>query len=620
MSTEEPRRRRTRKKRSFNTVVQMRNERSFIALVRDEPRFRLALGGLVALMVVLAVLVPKIWVTTPKGFFPVVKASGLDLLQSASLRRTARAAGAGGDFGAAAQAWESALANNLADVRNLRGFLGLIASQESPDPRWRFPVIQRSGLLLGITGTNVADLELSARAMERFDLNGWITDNLAPRAADLGPSGQSTLGRAWFRSGDMASFDAWWRAHGESIPGDPGIRLYRDAWQMGWGPAVDAAPARDRLVTATSDPALRVTALRLLLAAQARSLDLAAYEKNLATLVDLGKARLVDHTRRWLLMLAAGRSGEARDAARRATVSPASEAEVVEVTAVWRRLGADDLAAEFAAKGLAEFPDLAPAWLSIAGTFADARRWDDLRVLAQRMRNARGVDVRLAGYSHFLEGLAEDGMERRPRAEQSFDRMLENPPEDPVLNLQAALAMQQRGYPVPAGRLLQSLETDHATDPTYWVRVAANAFETRDADAILHACRRAHELRPDDVALASNYAAALLAARTNAAEAVTLTVDLLARRPDLTAFRLNHALALIQNARHAEGLAALDGIPADSLTPMERSGWNLGRFEALLAAGRVPEARIAASGVDRRDLFGPQAAWFETARASLEGR
>ncbi len=620
MSTEEPRRRRTRKKRSFNTVVQMRNERSFIGLIRDEPKFRWALGGLLVFFVMLAILVPKIWVTTPKGFFPVVKASGLDLLQSASLRRTARSAGARGDFGVAAQAWESALANNLADVRNLRGFLGLIAGEDAPDPRWRLGAVQRSGLLLGITGTNVADLELAARALERFDLTGWITENLGARASDLSPAGHAVLGRAWFRSGDMASFDAWWEAHGKTLADDPEIRLYRDAWQVGWGPAVDAGPARDRLVAASADPALRVTALRLLMAAQARALDVDGYEAGLAALVDLRRDLLVDHTRRWLLLMAAGRAADARDAASRATVAPATEAEVVELTSVWRRLGAAELAAEFAVRQLGEFPELAPAWLNIAGTFADARRWDDLRVLAQRMRNSRGVDVRLAGYAYFLEGLAEDGLELRPRAEISFDRMVENPPEDPVLILQAALAMQQRGYPVPAGRLLQSLETDRAGDPGYWVRVAAHAFETRDADTILHACRRAHELRPDDPALASNHAAALLAARTNAAQAVTLTVDLLARRPELIAFRLNHALALILNARHAEGLAALDAIPPESLTPAERSGWNLGRFEALLAAGRIEEARVSASRVDRRDLFGPQAAWFEGAVARLDPR
>src|SRR5687767_1739004 len=59
---------------------------------------------------------PKIWVTSPKGFLPVVKISLLDRVQAGSLKRSARKAAAAGRFDEASYAWQAALANNRADA------------------------------------------------------------------------------------------------------------------------------------------------------------------------------------------------------------------------------------------------------------------------------------------------------------------------------------------------------------------------------------------------------------------------------------------------------------------------------------------------------------------------
>src|SRR5215470_17816654 len=66
---------------------------------------------------------PKIWVTSPKGFLPVVKVSLLDRVQAWSLKRAGRKAAAAGRYEEASYAWQTAIANNRADTEASRELL-----------------------------------------------------------------------------------------------------------------------------------------------------------------------------------------------------------------------------------------------------------------------------------------------------------------------------------------------------------------------------------------------------------------------------------------------------------------------------------------------------------------
>ena len=63
-----------------------------------EKWFRLVFLAFLIVIVGALLFLPKIWVTSPKGFLPVVQASLLDRHQAWSLKRTARKAAAGGHY------------------------------------------------------------------------------------------------------------------------------------------------------------------------------------------------------------------------------------------------------------------------------------------------------------------------------------------------------------------------------------------------------------------------------------------------------------------------------------------------------------------------------------------
>jgi hypothetical protein len=121
----------------------------------------IALGGLVAL--------PKIWVTSPDGFLPVVRISVLDRMQAWSLKRTALRNEAAGKFEEANYSWQVAFANNQADASSIRGLLRNLVEHERfiPEARNAAPL---AFWLLRLTETNITDLELAAQVLEQISL------------------------------------------------------------------------------------------------------------------------------------------------------------------------------------------------------------------------------------------------------------------------------------------------------------------------------------------------------------------------------------------------------------------------------------------------------------------
>src|SRR5437764_521365 len=85
--------------------------------------FRLVFLAFLLGAVFLALFLPKMWTVSPPGFKPVIKVSGLDLVQAWSLKRSALKAAAAGKNEDAAYAWQAAIANDAADPDLYRGSL-----------------------------------------------------------------------------------------------------------------------------------------------------------------------------------------------------------------------------------------------------------------------------------------------------------------------------------------------------------------------------------------------------------------------------------------------------------------------------------------------------------------
>jgi len=86
----------------------------FLRLVLFNFWFRLAFVCFAGLLIFLALFLPRIWRVTPPGFLPVITISGLDMAQAWSLKRSALRATSARNFELAADAWNTAIANNPA--------------------------------------------------------------------------------------------------------------------------------------------------------------------------------------------------------------------------------------------------------------------------------------------------------------------------------------------------------------------------------------------------------------------------------------------------------------------------------------------------------------------------
>src|SRR5687767_1892655 len=81
---------------------------SVLCLILYEFWFRVAFFAALLFLPLMTLFLLKVWRVTPADFQPVVKISGLDLVQASSLRRTAVKLAALGRFDEAAQSWRIA--------------------------------------------------------------------------------------------------------------------------------------------------------------------------------------------------------------------------------------------------------------------------------------------------------------------------------------------------------------------------------------------------------------------------------------------------------------------------------------------------------------------------------
>jgi tetratricopeptide (TPR) repeat protein len=612
-------RRRSRKRRSlgFLLAASRRRETSILGILREDAKFRWVFGGLVLAAFAMALMLPKIWITTAKGITPVAKVSGLDLLQTRSLMRTARKEQEAGRTTEALQAWTSAIANNPGSIESVRGFIQLLATQDRVDRRWSSMGIGQSLWLLKLTQTNAVDLDHVAQFYRKAELHELSIQILGQTNFTSTPTTAATLALAFFETARSTEFAELWDAHSAEFSLDPELRLRHAAWSAVWGPPAELGRSLQQLTEASRESASQVLALRLLLLVQSQRLDLGGFKSTFAELSGVRGDRLQDHIRHWLLLEYLGQHALAVEKARAYAIPPQTVTEAEIMLAAWNRLGIHDLAVDFARQQMPAFPGAAQLWILIGRMLATAQRWDDLRTVAVEMRNNPRVARLLGGYTFYLEGVAEHGMDHRARAEDLFRQLLADPPSETRLTYECGTSLQTLGYNEIAQAILKRLESALGGSREFWQHMAQIAHTTRDSEQLLVACEKAYLLSSNSPVAANNYAAALLTARQNPAEAVRLTVDVVTRSPDSRIARINHALALAQNSRFTESRAALDGINPDALNPMERTYWHMGQLECAIGQSDLVRSRRHIDQIQQQFLFPSQVDWLTRQRAKL---
>lgn len=592
----------------------------FLWLLLQDAWFRLGFIAFFSLLLFLGLFLPRIWRTSPPGFRPVIKVSGLDLAQAWSLKRSALKAAAAGRFEEAHYAWMAALANNRADPELVRGSLRC-AVQSDDQRRYRRFAVAQVFWLLQLTGTNRNDLELAAKVLGQHQRSDLVISLLEPRQQDLTPALEAAYLKALFQADRIPAFTNRWARVQANLPSDEELLLYRLACDAGGAPTAAAHDAVKTLLAAVEKPALRILACRLLLTASARRLDAEQAGELLGRLNDWQEDTLPDHLGYWRLLSRVGRKEEALRLAESRARRPASAEEALELAQLFRAWTLPDRALEVFRQFGRDFRDSAELWIAYSRALLEGRRWDELRRVAFEIRvQSEAGQEGLAAYSYYLEGRAELGLRRRFHATSAFQKMSEWEFHFPLLGLSVANDLIGLDFAASARDVLTKLEKSLAANAEYWSALFQAGERLKQTDLMLAAARRAHELRPADPSMANNYAAALLIQREAPEEAIRLTLRAIWRSPHFPTARINHAAALLLNERAEEALAFLNDIDLLKLTETQRTIYHLDRFEACLKLQRYAEAWANCELIDPRHLYPPQARWLEQARAQLPAR
>ena len=579
--------------------------------------FRLIFAGFFLFLVFLALFLPRIWRTTPSGFLPVIRISGLDMAQAWSLRRSALRSMKDGDVVQAGYAWQAAMARNPGDPELVRGALRYVLELEQPGPQQPGPVIGQAFWLLRLSQTNAADVELVTRAFEKFQLYDLLLGLLGPKEDQLTEAEKAAYLKALFRSGQMDSFASRWEQLKAPSLAAPDLELYYDAYLAGWGPPASAGEARRRLEAALANPDRAVLANRLRLFVCARVNDAENYLVSLQRLEQAQSDTLLEHVVYWQLLTVLGRQTEARTLLRAFPRPPGSPTEALRLAEIQVALGLREEARQFLEECAARFGNAQEIWVRRAALLQEDQRWEDLREMALQLRQHPKMRDVLAGYSYYLEGCAELGLDRRAVADTVFRKVARHPVENRALALSTARSLLKLGYPAVARDLLLPLEHNFAERADYWLDLLGAAYQLKEPGLMAAAASAAYRLQPGNVACANNYAASLVVNRDHPEEAVTLTMQILVRFPDSNPAKLNHALALLLNQRNAEAETILKSIDPEKLSGQEVNSYYLGWFEVCFVQQRYDRAREASERIAAKYLFPNQLKWLESMRQRL---
>jgi len=594
---------------------------SVLSLILYEWVFRLVFFGGLLFVPVLFLFVFKVWRATPADFQPVVKISGLDLIQARSLRRTALKQAVEGRFEAAFQSWRVAVANNPGDPELIRGCLRHLM-QGGDARKYAQIVMGYSSWLLRLSKTNIADLELAAKLFEVYRLNDMVVSTLSPLESRLTPPLSAAYLKALFNRGEISHFASQWerlQKSGTKIS-DPEIDVYHAAYVAGWGPHREAAEARTRIEQAKQDPspALRATAHRLQLKISEQLVQAEMYEQSLAYLKDQRLDTLSDQVGFWQLLAMTGQKAQALQLLQSHVQPPASGEEAVVLAKAHFNLGFFDEAREVLKRYAPEFTDSEAVWLSYANLLMQQKRWDELFQVAVQLRHeAHPLRDRLAGYSHYLQGVAEAHRGRSDEARAAFKKLVHATIRNKLWELSAAEMMERLGFSDIAQELLLDIQKEVPATPEYWILLAKTAYETKDANLLVTAMSSAYKLRPNDYMVMNNYAAALLSTRERPEQALQLTARVLQRTPNLAAMKINHCLALLQNEKLSEAEAVLKTLNPDELREQDLTYFHFAAFELNLNQRQYEGARKHGEKIALQYLLPTERQWLDKARQEI---
>lgn len=588
------------------------------------PAFPLTVAALIILAVLIGLCIPKLWVTTPPGFSPVIKVSVLDLWQAAVLRNRARHYQAAGSFEEAHYAWQSAIANNRGDANQIAESLANLLKIQYPPREFLETGISQAFWLMRLTGTNELALNIVPAVFVKCRMPEYAIDVLGKFEPPLPPAQETAMLKALFLTGRIDQYHRRREQFGKSLQPDPELELCDAGYWIVSGPPDKSDSARKIIADATQRKDLAEFACRVQLAVAARLEDLQMYEQGLERLRENGSETLFDHLIYWKLLETAGRSAEARHLAETFPQAPSNPTELFQYASTLVSLGHTEQAQKLFARYAPVFansdkPDVGTIWIAYADLLIQTRKWDDLQALAVQLRMLHPARTVLNGYTYFLEGRAVLARGRVDEAMASFKMCADQPFLVPAAGMHAARHLLLLGYADLAERIAEPLEQSLANEAEYWQLRFDIAYALKnDETTLLRAAIKARELDPANLMRQSNYAAALLINRQNPAEAISITFKLFQNQPNSLVARVNHSFAMALNKRYSEAAEILNAIDHSKLTEAESTAYHFCLLEIHFGLGQFDLARQDLSQINPRFLFPSEAKRVEEIRAQIE--
>lgn len=583
-----------------------------IRLLLFNARFRFFVIAVVLIVAALLLAVPRIWNVAPPGSGKEVRINLIDMAQAWKLARTARELDKAGNHQGALISWAAAVANYPTKPEYLRGYLGAVFSVPVDNrTAQNAPVL--AGALLEVTRTNHRDIELAARVYDRFRQPEKTVSLLRGLTNNLPPALEIILARALHETGNYAEFEAQWQTNEKVLATDPELVLRRASVQDLFGTEEEAAAARLILERAALSGTNRIIANRLLLRSAEKRRDPTAAQRALNTLVGLKADATADHLALWRVLMAADRSAEAGALIQAFNRLPATAAEAAQIYDLAMKSGQTRRADDLVDWALSNLGYSTAMCARKAAALIRNSAWADLRQLAIEIRLRSGISNTLRAYSHLIEGRASLGENLIEQAQREFARLGEFDYDEPEFALYMANSLIEIGQAAMALPLLSALEGKLETSIQYWLVCARAASAERNSVLLLRATERGFQMETNNLALANNYAAALVIQRSEPQLALELTSNLVQQLPAKAIPTLNHAGALLLNSRVAEASQWLARLDPAKLDPPEANQYHYLRFYAAIAARELEPARELLPKINPAELFPPQLTWLQAA-------
>ena len=251
----------------------------------------------------------RFWRATPAGMRSELRISVWDAVGAWRWQGKAKRLEAAGRFDEALLSWRLAVKRHPS-VGALRGLMRLQAALDPQDWNWQFVRLDCMRLL-GLTRTNLADLELVARALNRYGLGRWTIDVLDGYGGDWSGGLEQEYLRALCLQGRVEDFARWGERIGREWDGEEEMGLFRAAYLAGGGGPAEAVEGLALLEAAKRKREMEVLAHRLSLFVDYVRLDVEGYRRSLYFLARRKADLLSCHVNYWNLLAGMGQKEKA---------------------------------------------------------------------------------------------------------------------------------------------------------------------------------------------------------------------------------------------------------------------------------------------------------------------